>query len=31
MEAVLRRNFGSNWDPPTAGLDLSVDYRPKAQ
>jgi len=29
MEDVLRRNFGSGWNPPGAGLDLSVDYRPK--
>ena len=29
MEDILRRNFGSGWNPPAAGLDLSVDYRPK--
>lgn len=29
MEEVLRRNFGSSWNPPRAGLDLSVDYRPR--
>ena len=29
MEDVLRKNFGSGWNPPRAGLDLSVDYRPK--
>jgi len=29
MEDVLKRNFGSSWNPPMAGLDLSVDYRPK--
>ncbi|KAF9649487.1 hypothetical protein BDM02DRAFT_3186247 [Thelephora ganbajun] len=29
MEDVLRRNFGSSWNPPRAELDLSVDYRPK--
>ena len=28
MEDVLRRNFGSGWNPPMAGLDLTVDYRP---
>jgi len=28
MEDVLRRNFGSGWNPPMAGLDLAVDYRP---
>lgn len=28
MEDVLRRNFGSGWNPPMAGLDLAVNYRP---
>jgi len=28
MEDILRRTFGSGWNPPEAGLDLSVDYRP---
>jgi hypothetical protein len=29
MEDVLRRSFGSGWNPPRAGLDLGVDYRPE--
>ena len=26
IEDVLRRNFGSDWNPPMAGLDLAADY-----
>jgi len=29
MKGVLRRIFGFGWNSPSAGLNLSMDYRPK--